>query len=271
MKMKDMDVYFASKGFTVEREYHKDPTYKSGGFYTFDISRDGITMHRVYKWPDDQRKFMDKLIADFNGTMGEPKQHPHRDDSVLPRAIAATLFYPTSRDLAFREYCENDVKTTEEMWAIMNPFIANRYGIRKVIFNDPATIVYWSDKSKTVVKVQEGDVFDPEKGLAMAIAKKAMGNKGNYCNEFKKWLPKEKEPKESFAYDFKLTDPACVNVIQDAFVDLGKRFRLGNRREKVQQAYDILINLRDSKCACNDSVDLLLSSCINHLGEALGC
>lgn len=64
--------------------------------------------------------------------------------------------------------------------------------IEKVIFNEPATIVFWSDKTKTVVKA-ENDTFDPEKGLAMAIAKKALGNQGNYYNTFKKWLPKEPE------------------------------------------------------------------------------
>lgn len=63
--------------------------------------------------------------------------------------------------------------------------------IQNVIFNDPATIVFWSDGTKTVVKCQENEVFDPEKGLAMAISKKFFGNKGNYCNEFKKWIPEE--------------------------------------------------------------------------------
>ena len=63
--------------------------------------------------------------------------------------------------------------------------------IKNVIFNDPATIVFWEDGSKTVVKCQDGDEFDPEKGLAMAIVKKAYGNKGSYCNKLKKWLPKE--------------------------------------------------------------------------------
>ena len=68
--------------------------------------------------------------------------------------------------------------------------------IKKVIFNYPATIVLWSDGSKTVVKCQDGDIYDPEKGLAMAISKKALGNKGNYCNEFKKWLPEDEEEEE---------------------------------------------------------------------------
>ena len=65
--------------------------------------------------------------------------------------------------------------------------------IKNVIFNDPATIVFWTDNTKTVVKCQEGDVYDPEKGLAMAICKKVMGNQGNYCNVFKKWVPEKEE------------------------------------------------------------------------------
>lgn len=61
---------------------------------------------------------------------------------------------------------------------------------KKVIFNDPATIVYWSDGTKTVVKA-ENEEFDPEKGLAMAISKKMLGNEGNYYEIFKKYIPEE--------------------------------------------------------------------------------
>lgn len=60
--------------------------------------------------------------------------------------------------------------------------------IEKVIFNDPATIVFWADGTKTVVKAQGDDKFDPEKGLAMAISKKYFGNHGFYCDVFKKFL-----------------------------------------------------------------------------------
>lgn len=71
-------------------------------------------------------------------------------------------------------------------------YIHNIPEIHKVIFNHPATVVLWSDGTKTVVKCGDYDIFDPEKGLAMAIAKKALGNKGNYYEEFKKWLPEFK-------------------------------------------------------------------------------
>ena len=67
----------------------------------------------------------------------------------------------------------------------------NDSAIKKVIFNDPATIVIWSDDSKTVVKCQPGDTYSKELGLAMCIAKKYLGNKGNFNDEFKKWIPEE--------------------------------------------------------------------------------
>ena len=62
--------------------------------------------------------------------------------------------------------------------------------IKDVIFNEPATIVFWSDGTKTVVKA-ENEPFDREKGLAMAIAKKHLGNKGNYFETFKKFIKEE--------------------------------------------------------------------------------
>lgn len=70
--------------------------------------------------------------------------------------------------------------------------LEGRVVIEKVIFNDPATIILWSDGSKTVVKA-DGEAYDPEKGMAMAICKKVLGNKGGYYDVFKKWLPKEED------------------------------------------------------------------------------
>ena len=64
--------------------------------------------------------------------------------------------------------------------------------IKKVKFNPPATIVFWTDNTKTVVKCK-GEDYDPEKGLAMCISKKFLGDKGNYYEVFKKWLPKEED------------------------------------------------------------------------------
>lgn len=55
--------------------------------------------------------------------------------------------------------------------------LSNLMGIKKVIFNAPATIVLWNDGTKTVVKCSEGDIFDPEKGLAFCFLKKLLGDR----------------------------------------------------------------------------------------------
>lgn len=104
--------------------------------------------------------------------------------------------------IGLRRFYDNNSKESRILWTdpelvipcaantVYNSINSSRMEIKNVIFNDPATIVFWSDGSKTVVKSHLDD-YDPEKGLAMAIAKKALGNEGNYYNVFKKWLPKE--------------------------------------------------------------------------------
>lgn len=69
--------------------------------------------------------------------------------------------------------------------------------VKKVIFNDPATIVIWGDGSKTVVKCQNGEKFDKEKGLALCYMKKMLGNKSNFNNVFKEWI----KPEVTAVYD----------------------------------------------------------------------
>lgn len=65
--------------------------------------------------------------------------------------------------------------------------------ISKVRFNPPMTIVLWEDGTKTTVRCQEDDAYSDEVGLALCIAKKALGNKGNFNNVFRKWVPEEYE------------------------------------------------------------------------------
>ena len=52
--------------------------------------------------------------------------------------------------------------------------------IKKVIYNPPATIVYWSDNTKTIVKCRDIDEFSEEYGLAMAIAKRYFGKRSKF-------------------------------------------------------------------------------------------
>ena len=75
----------------------------------------------------------------------------------------------------------------------VSPYQKAMSKIKNVIFNDPATIVFWSDGTKTVVKCGKDDTFDPEKGLAMAISKYFFDNAGYFNDVFKKWIPKKGE------------------------------------------------------------------------------
>lgn len=100
------------------------------------------------------------------------------------------------QDKLTEKYASHDAKALAEAYTryYKHKQIVTNYTsdfIVNVVFNDPATIVLWKDNTKTVVKACEDENFDPEKGLAMAIAKKALGNKGNYYETFKKWLPEE--------------------------------------------------------------------------------
>jgi len=83
----------------------------------------------------------------------------------------------------FKKSLENAAHQLELQDATRRPKIT------KVIHNNPATVVKWTDGTKTVVKCGEHDKYDPEKGLAMAVAKKYFGNEGKYYNEIAKWLP----------------------------------------------------------------------------------
>lgn len=79
-------------------------------------------------------------------------------------------------------YCTHDIQSVRYYREIIDN---NNYdqvnqkqlklNIRKVIFNDPATIVFWLDGTKTIVKKAGDEPWDPEKGLAMAIIKKYFG------------------------------------------------------------------------------------------------
>jgi hypothetical protein len=224
--MDEMNKYFESKGFEVRRQYHSVDTDCNAGWYEFIITKNNNHRRGKYMWPADQQEFMDRMIRDFERTFCEGVRIERRngtsfyadDDKIVFNEGAIVINkhtpYSTMYQKQFAEYCENDVKVTEEvyrMWSKMNPFINTNIKIKNVIFNPPATIVFWTDGTKTVVKCQEGDMYDPEKGLAMAISKKALGNKGNYCNELKKWLPKEESAVDRYLPMAELRYPITVS------------------------------------------------------------
>lgn len=111
-------------------------------------------------------------------------RQPVRIIKVDREAHCSNLTPKTTITCAFAGDLNEIVKTA------LNSVYGLKSPIKNVIFNDPATIVYWTDGTKTVVKCNDSDTYSPERGLLMAIAKKFLGrNAGRYNNELRKWLP----------------------------------------------------------------------------------
>lgn len=96
------------------------------------------------------------------------------------------------------------------------------FTIKNVIFHDPATIVFWGDGTKTVVKATD-EAYDPEKGLSIAIARHFLGDRWGYYNVFRHWLKKYKdEPSEETPSD----------IVKDAFDGITRMFNSINSKTK---------------------------------------
>nr|DAR10669.1 MAG TPA: hypothetical protein [Caudoviricetes sp.] len=86
--------------------------------------------------------------------------------------------------------CKQDVVEFLSSWYTFKR-VDNDFVISRVIFNGPATIILWTDGIKTIAKTHGDDAFDPEKGFAVACAKKLLGNGNAFRMELAKWIPAE--------------------------------------------------------------------------------
>ena len=151
-----------------------------------------------------------------------------------------------------KDYCQKDVELLMDLYrTILNSTYGTKASktnyipeIKNVIFNDPATIVFWDDGTKTVVKCQDGDEFDPEKGLAMAIVKKTYGNKGSYCSKLKKWLPKEEPVDNNHIILRSISEPKILTCTID-----GDEF-LKSFKKSISDALDVF---KGTRCTPDDN------------------
>lgn len=80
--------------------------------------------------------------------------------------------------------------------------------IERVIFNNPVTIVIWKDGTKTIVRAQDGDKYDKEKGLALCVMKKVFGNKSKFNDILHEWV--DTDDKEEYSRKFKKLEKECI-------------------------------------------------------------
>lgn len=197
MKMDRMVALLEERGFKTEKRYDKRDQV-----YLFTITKNGLSVMDSFKYPSSanyavvdnaQNKFIDH-ITDYWKRTFTPAHGPKPSNEVDWRINNIEWNFDSNGayyDANISAYIINDINTTHATFHdyLMAKLNGPSYPeIKNVIFNDPATIVFWHDGTKTVVKCSEDDIFDPEKGLAMAISKKFLGNQGNYYNEIRKWV-----------------------------------------------------------------------------------
>ena len=71
--------------------------------------------------------------------------------------------------------------------------------IDQVILNDPATIVIFKDGTKEVVKTTEGDTYQPDIGVAMALVRKLFGSRSQYKKFVKQFLKEESQEDPAYS------------------------------------------------------------------------
>ena len=172
---------------------------------------------------------------DIYHSMLGPKHYLVEWDKVRSLTEAAVpILSDVKMQIDVKKYCDEDIEQTKNLY----------YGlsltIKDVIFNPPATIVFWMDGTKTVVKDQGEVFYDPEKGMAMAVAKKAFGNQGNYYNQFKKYIDIWEKKQEDE------TAQLCpTSVLQDMVEKLQDRLWKANYNSNC--SYDALHNKKRTK------------------------
>ena len=127
-------------------------------------------------------------------------EYIRKDDVMTRKAMEDIIKKPMSVDVYINDThyrvpevtIEQNYNTIPKVYIHGDLRISPMPTIKDVIFSPPATIVFWSDNTKTVVKADaDEEIYDPEKGIAMAISRKTIGdNKREYYNIFRHYLKK---------------------------------------------------------------------------------
>ena len=127
-------------------------------------------------------------------------------------------------DDCFRRFCDSheDCSDCELFYDCFKNAYGHKYTIADEIdhvkFNGPAIVVFWKDGTKTVSVCSDYDDYDTEKGLAMCLLKKLLGD-SSYNEVFRQFIPEEddelsdEELEELYKYDSAVND--ALNVVEE--------------------------------------------------------
>ena len=142
----------------LDRSHHKEPL----GVYldSDDVKR---LYDRIYRWGNDMRKDNKPMSSDVKKIL----------NSIYGRENTMRKGY------IYRPSKENNSMVPDQ-----------------IIFNPPATIVFWKDGTKTVVKCAEGEKFDPYTGFCYAFTEHFLGSISHIkklCKKSSTGLPEASE------------------------------------------------------------------------------
>ena len=122
----------------LDRSHHKEPL----GVY---LDSDGVKRlyDRIYRWGNDMRKRNMPISSEM-------------------KKILSSIYGST-----------NDMR---KGYIYKSPEKNHSMVPNQIIFNPPATIVFWKDGTKTVVKCAEGEKFDPYTGFCYAFTEHFLGS-----------------------------------------------------------------------------------------------
>ena len=130
----------------LDRSHHKEPL----GVYldSDDVKR---LYNRIYRWGNEMRKGNKPMSSDVKRIL----------NSIYGMENAMRKGY------IYRPSEENYARFMRSVCTIVPD---------RIIFNPPATIVFWTDGTKTVVKCTEGEKFDPYTGFCYAFTERCLGS-----------------------------------------------------------------------------------------------
>lgn len=135
----------------------------------------------IQEFSDTVKPMFEELLKEFKNNRGvkiESKPTTTKEEKEMAKEVTVIGMIETDKHEVSPDFIINELDLL--------------HLVDHVIINPPATIVFWKDGTKTVVTCKEEDQFDEEKGLAMAITKKVLGNKFSYSDKFDTILKKAK-------------------------------------------------------------------------------
>lgn len=116
--------------------------------------------------------------------------------------------------------------------------------IEKIHISGPCTVIIWSDKTKTMVRLQDGEPYDEEKAVYAAIAKKFIGTNKSKSN----WLDiiRKKMPDEQHNYAFYGVEKCDVKYVKQLLNSI-----YGAHKDEIEELRKTFEEENDDKTETN--------------------